>query len=164
MNKNYLTRATSFLIAFALIVPSLLVGVNICRADQAGQPVGLAARQPSTVIDDAAGFKGRKLSPDLRHAAMQPMADEAPIRTIVQVRDPQSQNLRQLFKRYGIRVHKKLNHLQMLDAELPEGALRALADSDDVQFVSSDNRVAALGHLTTTTGAAAGRNQTDVSG
>ena len=164
MKKNYLTRATSFLIAFALIVPTLLVGVNICRADQANQPVGLAAHPPSPITDDSAGFKGRKLSPELERAAMQPRADEAPIRTIVQVRDPQSQNLKQLFKRYGIRVHKKLNHLQMLDVELPEGALRELADSDDVQFISADNSVAALGHLTTTIGAEAVRNQTNASG
>jgi Subtilisin-like serine proteases len=164
MKKNYLTHATAFLIAFALIVPTSLVGVNICRADQSDQPVRWAAHQPSPVIDDSARFKGRKLSPELERAAMQPRADEAAIRTIVQVRDPQSQNLKQLFKRYGIRVHKKLNHLQMVDVELPEGALRELAESDDVQFISTDNSVAALGHLTTTTGAEAVRNQTNAFG
>ncbi|MEN3333488.1 MAG: serine protease AprX [Blastocatellia bacterium] len=160
MKKNYLTDSISFLIALALMGPIMLVGVNTSHADQADRPVGLAAR----VINDAAGLKASKLSPELERAAMQPMTHEAPLRTIVQVSDPQSQNLKQLLKRYGIRVHKKLNHLQMLDVELPAEALRELAASEDIQFISTNNRVAALGHLTTTTGAEAVRNQLSATG
>ncbi len=95
---------------------------------------------------------------------MQAGEQDAPIRTIMQVRDSQSLNLNQLLKRYGVRIHRQMDNLQMLDVELPEGALRELAESDDVQFISTNRGVAAFGHLTTTTGAEAVRNQTDASG
>jgi len=164
MKKNSLIRSTSFLISFALIAPILFYGVRVSRADQADRPVGLASRAPSPIIDGAARFKSRKLSPELERAAMQPMTQEARIRTIVQVRDPQSQDLKQLLRRLGVRVHKQINRLQMLDAELPAAALRELAESGDIQFISSNQSVAALGHLTTTTGADAVRTQTDANG
>jgi serine protease AprX len=164
MKRSHLTKSTSFLISFAFIVQTLLVGVDVSRADQADRPATLAARQPARDVDGSGGFQRSKLSPELEHAAMQPTAHEAQIRTIVQVRDPQSSNLKQLLERYGVRVHKKMNRLQMMDVELPEGALRELAESDDVQFISADRRVAALGHLTTTTGAEAVRAQTRPNG
>jgi serine protease AprX len=164
MKNNFFIRSTSLLIYVALIAPILFYGLQVSRADQAERSLTAAARTASPVSDGTARFNSRKLSPELERPAMQPTAHGAPIRTIVQVRDPQSQALKQLLTRYGIRVHKRMRHLQMLGAELPEAALRELAESDDVQFISADKSIAALGHLTTTTGAEAVRNQTDASG
>ena len=158
MKKNFLTRLTSFLIAFALTVPTLLADLTRSHADQ-GRPIAPAAQELSSAAGSAA-FKASKLSPDLERVATEPGADDTPVRTIVQVRDPQSQNLKHLFKRYGARVYRQMSQLQMMDVELPKEALRELAESDDVQFVSADQKVAALGHLTTTTGAEAVRIQT----
>ena len=163
MKRNYLTHSTLFLISFALLVPTLLSGTRVCRADQEARAVAFDTGGPSRAGDDNR-FERRKLSPELERAAMQAEAQEAPIRTIVQVRDSQSPNLNQLLNRYGVRVHRQMDNLQMLDVELPAGALRKLAESDDVQFISTNRGVAALGHLTTTTGAEAVRNQTDATG
>ncbi|MFL6212402.1 MAG: S8 family serine peptidase [Blastocatellia bacterium] len=158
MKKNYPASSTSLLLALALVVPMLLTGLQVSHADQDQRAVTPARREPSRrPANDA--IKSRKLSPDLEVAATR-ADDDAPVRTILQVRNPQSENLKQLLKRHGIRVHRKMNDLQMMDVELPKAVLNELAESDDVQFVSANQEVKALGHLTTTTGAEAVRNQT----
>jgi len=159
MRSNYPASSTSLLVALALILPSLLAGFQVSHAAQSERAIVPAQHERSQHTADAPR-KSRKLSPDLEVAAARPDADDAPVRTIVQVRDPQSENLKQLLKRRGIRVHRQMNNLQMMDVELPKAVLNELAESEDVQFVSADQAVKALGHLTTTTGAEAVRNQT----
>src|SRR5689334_17186912 len=162
MKKHPSIYVTPLLSSFVLIGLSVFCGIRVSRADQADRPV--AARPPAAVIDGAARFKSRKLSPEMERVAMQPTALANRVRTIVQVSDPQSQNLKQLLRRFGVRVHKQMNRLQMIDAELPADALRELAESNDIQFISANQPVAALGHLTTTTGADAVRRQINANG
>jgi subtilisin family serine protease len=163
MRSNYPASSTSLLIALALILPSLLAGFQVSHAAQSERAVVPAQHERSQPTADAPR-KSRKLSPDLEVAAARPDADDAPVRTIVQVRDPRGENLKQLLKRHGIRVHRQMNNLQMMDVELPKAVLNELAESEDVQFVSADQAVKALGHLTTTTGAEAVRTQTNAAG
>src|SRR5436305_150590 len=147
MKKNYLSRAIPFLISLALLMPTMLGNARVSRADQADQSEVVSTRGPAFNTDDSARFGGKKISPELESMAAQSAASDEPIRTIVQVKDPQSQSLKQLLKRHGIRVRKTLTRLQMLDAELPASALRELAESDEVQFISADQQVSALGHV-----------------
>ena len=77
MKKNILTRSTSFLIAFTLVVPTLLSGLSASRADQ-GRPAASAAQEPAPAARSA-GFRASKLSPDLERVAAEPDADDAPV-------------------------------------------------------------------------------------
>src|SRR5581483_3407707 len=158
MKKNYLSRAIPFLISLTLLVPTLLGNVKVSRADQGDRSEVVATRGPAWDTDNLARHRGNKISPELESAAVSGAASDEPIHTIVQVKDSHSQSLKELLKRYGVRVHKKLTRLQMLDAELPAAALRELAESDEVEFISADREVMALGHVTLTTGADAVRN------
>jgi serine protease AprX len=159
------SKSKVVILIYCLLVAAVLpFGSWASGTAQTDRPIRSVAQEQARHIDEPAGFKSKKLSPELERKALDQTSPEDRIRTIVQVRDPGSADLKQLLKRHGIRVHKNLKNLQMLDVELPEGALRELADSEDVQFISADKSVAALGHLTTTTGAEAVRNQTDATG
>jgi len=164
MQTKHSKSKVVILIYCLLVVSVLPFGSWVSGVAQADRSILSVAQEQARHIDEPAGFKSKKLSPELERKALDQTSPEDRIRTIVQVRDPGSADLKQLLKRHGIRVHKNLKNLQMLDVELPEGALRELADSEDVQFISADKGVAALGHLATTTGAEAVRSQTDATG
>src|SRR5690349_1073683 len=123
MKSNYPASSTSLLVALVLILSTLLSGIPVSHADQGERAVVPAQHERSPY----AARKSKKLSPDLEVAAARLDADDAPVRTIVQVRDPQSENLKQLLKRHGIRVHRMMNNLQMMDVELSKAALNELA-------------------------------------
>jgi serine protease AprX len=158
MNKQNRKRMSVLLLYCLLLAFFLPFGSGGIRAAQANRSA-LSSSQ-AQAGESSIRLKGRKLSPELESKLLDSTLSEDPIRTIVQVNDPESDNLRQLLKRNGVRLHKKLRNLQMLDVELPAKAIREMADSDDVQFISADQPVAALGHLTLTTGADAVRTQT----
>src|SRR5690348_4351517 len=110
MKSNYPASSTSLLIALALILPTVLTGFQVSHADQ-GERAVVAVQHERAQRNADAPRKSRKLSPDLEVAAARRDADDAPVRAIVQVRDPQSENLKQLLKRHGIRIHRQMNHL-----------------------------------------------------
>src|SRR5581483_6465171 len=100
MEKRHLTRATVLFALFALIGSSLLGGRYVSRADQAERSQAAAIQGSVVDGDDSARLRGSKLSPELESVAQ--AAGEDRIRTIVQVRDSQSESLKQLLRRYGV--------------------------------------------------------------
>jgi subtilisin family serine protease len=162
MKKTYLSQFASLSVSLTLTLSTLLSGLQIAHANQDLRPAPI--EQGRGADDTRTGHRSKKLSPELEPAARGLASGGGDLKTILQVRDASSQNLKQLLKRHGIRVRKQLQNLQMLGVELPASVLEELAQSDEVEFVSTDRGVAALGHLETTTGAAAVRNQTDATG
>jgi subtilisin family serine protease len=105
--------------------------------------------------NDDNGFRGEKISPDLRGSAA-----KGRVNVILQVDDVRSANLNDLFARYGVKVTARMARLGTVKAEMPVKALEELAASREVRHMSSDRQVKALGHVTATTGADAVRTQT----
>ncbi len=123
-----------------------------------------AANSSDTASDDSDasedGFKGEKISQDLRHLMQNAGSDTKRVSVILQVDDIKNAQLNDLFKRYGIEVNARMAQLGALKVEVPVKALQELAARSDVHHLSGDNEIRAFGHVTATTGADLVRQQT----
>jgi len=147
----------------ALCFSALLPGFTKVRSDDGPAQFILAA---STDIGEAdgpsRGFAGVKLSGALESARAE--LPEQTVSAILQVRDVTSKSLRGLLKSNGIRVNSKLGRVNALEVELPVSAIQPLIENDEVSYISGNDEVTALGHLSLTTGADAVRSQVNSAG
>ncbi|MGB8508065.1 MAG: S8 family serine peptidase [Pyrinomonadaceae bacterium] len=135
--------------AFALIV-SLCLGLMLANFRVMHTSVHAAK-------NDAGDRRERKLSTALRRHKG---SNDRLVRVILQLNDKPSAQLKALLRRNGIRVHALLQNLNSQVVELPVGVVDELADFDEADFISVDNEVQTLGHVTSTTGTEAVRTQT----
>ncbi len=86
--------------------------------------------------------------------------DNKRVRVVLQLDAPPSDELNDLLKRNDVRVHALHKNFNARTIEVPASIVEQLADFDEVNYVSEDNDVQSLGHVTATTGADLVRTQT----
>ena len=123
-----------------------------------------AANSSDTASDDSDvtedGFKGEKVSQDLRQLMQSANSNMKRVSVILQVDDIKNVQLNELFKRYGIEVNARMAQLGVIKIDVPVKALQELAARSDVRHLSGGNEIRAFGHVTATTGADLVRQQT----
>src|SRR6185369_13608455 len=82
---------------------------------------------------------------------------------IVQFKEAPALQINDLLLGLGGIVTRQINRLGIRIIDLPLNAVGALAASDEVQYISLDHTLNALGHIESTTGTAAIREQTTTS-
>lgn len=102
-------------------------------------------------------FKGDKMSPDLRELTQGADRDGGKLKVILQTSDLDNPEVVAALRHEGVRVDSRMPQLNSLEVELPSGALERLAEHDAVKYMSADREISSLGHIETTTGAAAVR-------
>ncbi|HYJ86016.1 MAG TPA: S8 family serine peptidase, partial [Pyrinomonadaceae bacterium] len=131
-------RAKSILIAFT-IATSLIVST----AGVLSSNVGAAPKN----VDKG----GDKIARNLRHPNMS--GNGRSVNVVVQFNGPMSNKLASLLRRNGTGLKKHFQYFNSASMELPGNILEDLANFDEVDFVSGDDELMALGHVTSTTGA-----------
>ena len=100
--------------------------------------------------------EGSKTSSDLLDRAGGPQRDAA-LKVILQLKGPMSGELRAFLNQRGVHVKSNFKNLNAQSVDMPASVLNAIANFDEVVFMSSDRQSASLGHLSATTGADAVR-------
>jgi subtilisin family serine protease len=121
--------------------------------------------------DGASGAKGRasaKVSPDLAERTRGKGGEREggdKVTVIVQLGSRPKGQLNAFLNRNGVHVNADFKNLDALAVELPADAVAQLASFPEVTYVSADREVTSLGgHLSTTAGADAVRQQTTPTG
>src|SRR5207237_1592302 len=91
-------------------------------------------------------------------------ASSETVSVILQLNGPASGRLNALLNRNGIHVKQLFKNFNSSAVELPVSAVDELASYDEVQFVSLDDQIMSMGHVSSTTGADDVRTQTTSSG
>src|SRR6266550_717905 len=86
------------------------------------------------------------------------------VNVILQLNGPVSGRLNALLNSNGIHVKQLFKNFNSSAVELPAGVIAELASYDEVQFISLDNQIVSMGHVSSTTGADDVRTQTTTSG
>src|SRR4030095_10321563 len=133
-------------------VVSFLVVACISTALPAGNSFGVEAKTTGPF----------KVAPDLAQL-IQARPGGRHQRLIVQFKETPSPQIDALLQGLGGRGTRQLNRLGIRIVDLPLNAVRALAARDEVQSVSMDHPLKTLGHIESTTGTAAVREQTTTS-
>jgi subtilisin family serine protease len=97
-----------------------------------------------------------KVSADLREHARRAGGGQR-VTAIVQPKGEWNDEHEGAIVAHGARVKKRHEHLSERVVELPASAVEALAARDDIEYVSADREMRALGHVSLTTGADAAR-------
>jgi serine protease AprX len=124
-------------------------------------PVG-GARRASAQHDSFAG----KISPDLLALTRRGVnsSDASPnVSVVVQFSTPATSIIDTLLSNIGGRLTRRFKKLNARVVTLPLAAVNALAERDEVKYVSPVRAASASGHVTTTTGADAVRLQKSLS-
>src|SRR6185503_12032430 len=132
---------------------SLTVGLALLLAI-AGS--GLLITKVSAAPDKAA--PAQKVADNLLTRTSHSNGDER-VNIILQV-DSVTGPLKALLNRNGVHVNKQFKNFNAYAIELPSSAIAELASFDEVRFVSFDDEVVSLGHVSSTTGADDVRSQT----
>ena len=104
--------------------------------------------------------KAQKVADNLlSRISHQPNSDDQ-VSIILQVGNTVSGPLKSLLNRNGVHVNKQFKNFNSYAIELPLSAVAELAEFDEVSFVSLDEEVLSLGHVSSTTGADDVRSQT----
>lgn len=106
----------------------------------------------------------RKSAPDLRKRRLDSPSGQDVVPVILQLNGPASGPLNALLNRNGVHVRKQFRNLNTSVVELPVSVVDELEQYDEVSYVSLDNEIKVLGHITSTTGANAVRAQTTATG
>src|SRR6185295_489643 len=149
-----------------------LIGSNRVSAKISSQKTFLASDvQMDSILShqEKRDFKGEKVSSDIKGliGKLQTQTvdrDQNYVNAIIQVDDTGSKKVRRLLKRTGALVKGEMHSLGSLAVEVPAESLQSLVDSDEVSYISSNREVAAMGHLSLTTGTDAVRNQVNPAG
>jgi len=120
--------------------------------------INLAATHPGAAQSIPTG--SRKLSSDLIQQ-MRSEGGDARVKVVIQFNEMPATLIDGVLSRFGARVTRKLSALNMRVIELPVNAVEALASQNEVRYLSPDRPIAMLGHIETTTGTAAVREQTN---
>src|SRR5205807_9921096 len=88
------------------------------------------------------------------------VAGDARVRVVVQFNEIPPPFIDGLLSRYTARVTGRLSALNMRVIEIPVRAVEALALQKEVRYLSPDRPIATFGHIETTTGTTAARQQT----
>src|SRR5205085_1762088 len=96
--------------------------------------------------------KAEKVSPDLRARQRNARAGDDSVSVILQLNDEPSGQLNALLNRDGVHVKAHFENFNSQAVELPLSAVEELAAYPEVEFVSADQQVVSLGHLSVTTG------------
>src|SRR5256714_4070562 len=120
--------------------------------------INLAAAQPEAAQSSPTG--SRKISSDLIQRTRSEGADTR-VKVVVQFNEMPATLIDGLLSRFAARVTRKLSALNMRVIELPVNAVEALASQKEVRYLSPDRPIDMLGHVETTTGTAAVREQTN---
>jgi len=108
-------------------------------------------------------FVGEKVSPDLRELAQSGAPGER-VPVILQADDINNAESRALLRRNGVRINEAMAGVGAMKVELPLRAVTQIEASGKAQHLSLDRNVNFLGHIETTTGAAAVRSSGTFSG
>lgn len=132
-----MNRTKSILTAFALVI-SLIVSL----ADVLTPNVGTTPKE--------ADQEGDKIARNLRNSEMSGSGNR--VNVVVQFNGPMSNGMASLLKKNGTKVKNHFQYFKSASIELPANVID-LAKYDKVDFVSGDDELMALGHVTSTTGA-----------
>jgi len=106
--------------------------------------------------------KADKVAADLRGRVSASSAETVSV--ILQLNGPVSGRLNALLNRNGIHVKKVFKNFNSSAVELPVSLVDELASFDEVQFVSLDEQISSMGHVSSTTGADDVRTQSTSNG
>jgi subtilisin family serine protease len=126
------------------------------------EPSKTEEQQESSDARKPEGFVGDNVSPDLRQMIASGGSHSNTVNVIVQTSDLNGKLAAQI-ERQGGRVLGRMPSLNALSVELPISAVEKLAFNKSASFISLDRKIASLGHVETTTGAADIRRQTSSS-
>ncbi|HVF28418.1 MAG TPA: S8 family serine peptidase, partial [Pyrinomonadaceae bacterium] len=101
--------------------------------------------------------EGDKVSLDLREMMNASGSNEERVRVILQVEDTESESFNATLSRAGVQVTESIRQFGSLAVELPVRAVEELAANTETRYISLDRELVSLGHIETTTGAAAAR-------
>src|SRR5215213_7462525 len=137
---------------------SVILALSLCFG-QGGNPAAYAATTGGSQSRSARSPRQDKVSPDLRQSLRSKKGSDR-VQVILQISGKPTAALRALLSRNGVRVKKEFGNLQMLTVELPLSVIEQLAAFAEVTYISVDRPIISLGgHLSTTTGADAVRQQ-----
>src|SRR5207244_1844878 len=119
--------------------------------------VNLAAGLPSAAQSRPSG--ARKISSGLVQRVRGAGGDSR-VKVVVQFTEIPAPLIDGLLSRYTANVTGRLSALNMRVIEIPLRAVEALALQKEVRYLSADRPIATLGHIETTTGTTAARQQT----
>lgn len=103
--------------------------------------------------------RGLKMSADLRELAQNGEAGSKRVDIILQADDLKSSRLRSLLQRSGARIKGRFHQFGTMAVSVPARAVEELAASRATSYLSLDREVSNLGHVESTTGADAMREQ-----
>src|SRR6266516_3742844 len=124
---------------------------------------GQEANENSAQKRNAEGFEGDKISSELRTMMQSASSKGERVSLILQVNDLNSAKLNALLNSNGVRVDGRFQRLGALKIEAPVKLVEQLAASGNTNYISLDQQVQSLGHLSLTTGADAVRRYTTTS-
>src|ERR1041384_3842873 len=117
----------------------------------------LAASQPGAA---QRSIGSRKLSSDLVQRVRREGSDSR-VKVVVQFNEMPAPLIDGLLTKFAARVTHRLSALNMGVIEIPVNAVEALASQKEVRYLSPDRPISTFGHIETTTGTAAVREQTN---
>lgn len=100
-----------------------------------------------------------KVSSDLRERVYSARSADERVRVILQIDGEAGDELKALLQRDEVRVKRHHQNFGTRVVELPVGVVTELARYSEVSYVSPDREIKAHGHIETTTGAAAMRQE-----
>src|SRR5947209_5830664 len=128
---------------------------------------GILIMDKAHAASDQGSSHGNESEGNARHNKISPALhkeesnkDDSLIKVILQIDGKMSGRLNGFLNSNGVHIRKSFANFNSYLVELPASAIEELASFDEVSYVSPDAEVKTLGHLTTTTGADAVRQQT----
>ncbi len=145
--------------------PSILITFTTCLAlllsVSGGGIVGTKASAANQNQNDK---RADKVARHLRQRASRTSGNDENVSVVVQFNGPMSGRLNSLLNRNGIRHKRHFENLNASSIELPASVVDELSSLNEVAFVSEDDEVMPLGHVSSTTGADDVRTQANASG
>ena len=120
-------------------------------------------RQPSQGPASAIE-RADKVGHKLRNRVSNSQSANDQVSVILQLNGQKSPRLQALLKRNGIRLKKEFSNFNSSAVELPASVVDELASHGEVDSITEDDEVMALGHISSTTGADDVRAQTNSTG
>jgi serine protease AprX len=139
------SKRAAHLISLIAIILTSLVCVTLVQITHAERP----ERQTEKI---SSLLKGNKHRPD------------ETVTVIVTLNGPGSGRLNALIKQNDVRLRREMKNLRSFSLSLPFGMISELASFPEVSYVSSNEVVRSFGHVSQTTGAAAGQATASAAG
>lgn len=152
MKSTSLKVVNTILLAASLLCANLILSVNTNAQSSNGNGKGQGSSK-----------KPHKIGKDLQQILSQSNTNGL-VDVILQLNSKPSGQLNALLNRNGVRIRAAYKTFSFVTVQMPAAFIDELASFSEVSFVSIDNKIEAMGHISLTIGADSARHQTGTKG